>query len=84
MTERNTEKINPLSIADNSNSKDNEDDLNEEDPIGFVVICNEHGLPKLHEIPDHRTPNNKELFHINWFLIGSLIGESVTEQEDSE
>jgi len=79
MTERASDKINPLSISDASTAEEAK-----EDPIGFVVICNEAGMPVLHEIPDHRTPNNAELFNINWFLAGSIIGGAITEPESSE
>ena len=79
MTEKTADKINPLSIADKTASEDTKDV-----PIGFVVICNDNGLPTLHEIPDHRTPTDRELFHINWFLTGSLIGGILSEPEESE
>jgi len=77
MTDAEKTKINPLSIADKTEEE-------EEKPIGFVVICNETGVPSLHEIPDHRTPNNQELFHINWFLTGSIVAASLDESNSSE
>ena len=77
MTERNSDKINPLIIANKSTTGESQ-----QEPIGFVVICNEEGMPVLHEIPDHRTPNNAELFHINWFLAGSIVGRVLVEPED--
>lgn len=79
MTENEKSKINPLTIAD----KPPADDV-EPDPIGFVVICSKDGIPALHEIPDHRTPNNRELFHINWFLTGSIVAGSLDDSEDSD
>ena len=79
MTEKTADKINPLSIADKTASEDTKDV-----PIGFVVICDEGGMPTLHQIPDHRSPNDRELFHINWFLTGSLIGGILSEPKDGE
>lgn len=79
MTERNGDKINPLTITEATTAEESQ-----QDPIGFVVICNEEGMPVLHAIPDHRTPNNAELFNINWFLAGSIVGGIITEPDDSE
>ena len=79
MTGQTIEKINPLTIAENSTPDDHE-----EDSVGFAVICNEQGIPILHEIPDHRTPTSTELFNINWFLAGSIVGGIITEPDDSE
>ena len=71
------EKMDPLSIANNG---DGEDQM----PVGFAIICNDNGLPVLHEIPDHRSPDRNELFNINWFLIGNIVGNAVTESDDGE
>ena len=71
------EKINPLSIADNKEEEESR-------PVGFAIICDENGLPVLHEIPDHRSPDRSELFNINWFLVGNLVSGTITEPNDGE